>query len=116
MVFGGPNNRILDGGFARRAAVPVTSAFRFQEEGMSARYQVSRFERINDRWQATQNIGSPYETFEEAAKKLSETRKAFGHFRFDIREIPDAPVQEQPAQAVQAKPDWLKFWNPKSVK
>src|SRR6266436_792354 len=67
------------------------------------KFIVSRFEKIDGKWQPTQDIGSPYEHRADAEKKLAQTLKAFEvfgrHFQFCIREIPDTPVPEQPPLA-----------------
>ena|SRR5437660_5573745 len=69
------------------------------------KFVVSRFERLDGKWQPTRDIGYPNLTREEAEKKLSETRKSFEvfvrarHFDFGIREISDTPAPEQPPLA-----------------
>ncbi len=67
------------------------------------RYQVSTFHKIDGKWVPTQAIGSAYQTREAAEKKLVETWKAFEvfarYFHYDIDEIPDTPVPEQPPLA-----------------
>src|SRR6266481_2396961 len=67
------------------------------------KFVVSRFSQINGKWEPTQDIGSPYEDRADAELKLTQTLKAFEifarYFHFDIREIPDPPVPEQPPLA-----------------
>src|SRR6266481_1156562 len=67
------------------------------------KFVVSRFSQINGKWEPTQDIGSPYDDRADAELKLTQTLKAFEifarYFHFDIREIPDAPVPEQPPLA-----------------
>jgi len=72
---------------------------------MSICYQVSRFEKIDGKWQPTQDIGFPYETRGEAEEKLAETRKAFEvfahHFQFGILEKPEPSNKPDPPLAKQ---------------